>query len=83
MVYHYNDKLNLQQPLCSIYGTAQKVPQWSRQERSGRPGGSFITITFVILPYRKRCWSLSGPCSKGQGVLVGKSFQNNLHMTDD
>ena len=35
----------------------------------------------MVLAYRKRC--LSGPCAKGHGVLVGKTFQNSLYMTDD
>ena len=25
----------------------------------------------------------SGPCAKGPGVLVGKTFQNSLNMTDE
>ena len=28
----------------------------------------------IILPYRRRYWSLRGPCAKGQGDLVGKTF---------
>ena len=40
-------------------------------------------IIKLILPYMNRCWSLRGPCAKGQGDLVGKTFQNCLNMTDD
>ena len=36
-----------------------------------------------FLPYINRCWSLRGPCAKGQGDLVGKTFQNCLNITDD
>ena len=32
---------------------------------------------------RKRCWSLSEACAKGQGVLVEKAFYDSLFMTDD
>ena len=40
-------------------------------------------LYFMILPHRKSCWSMSGPCAKGQGVLVGENFQNCLYMADD
>ena len=44
---------------------------------------SLNQLFFLLFFYHteKRCWSLSGPCTIGQGVPVGKSFQNSLHMT--
>ena len=43
----------------------------------------YLNRTNNFLTYRKRCWNLSGPCAKGQGGLVRKSFQISLYMTDD
>ena len=37
----------------------------------------------LFLPYINRCWNLGGPCAKGRGDLVEKTFQNGLNMTDD
>ena len=51
-------------------------------EHVGQSKGKFIQLQIFILPYRKM-WSLSGPCVKGQGVLVGKTFENCLYMADD
>ena len=45
---------------------------------------SVCVVLFVFfLPYINKCWSLRGPCAKGQGDLVGKTFQKCLSMTDD
>ena len=41
------------------------------------------SLYFMILPYRKSCCSMSVPCAKAQGVLVGENFQNCLYMADD
>ena len=37
-------------------------------------------VSQFLLPYRKR---LSGMCAKGEGVLVVKTVQNSLHITDE
>ena len=43
----------------------------------------FLIVFDIVLPYRKNCWSLRGPCANGHGGLVGKAFENSLHLTDD